>query len=55
MFFRTDRSIIVNIVRIVDMHPGAHGEYSVTLRNGTGLKSGQIYSSRLRAMASNAF
>jgi len=54
-FLRIHRSIIVNIGRIKDLQPGVHGEYSVTLRDGTRLQAGRTYSGRLRALANNGF
>jgi two-component system, LytTR family, response regulator len=55
IFLRIHRSIIVNIGRIRDLQSGAHGEYSITLRDGTCLQSGRIYADRLKALANNPF
>jgi two-component system LytT family response regulator len=55
IFLRIHRSIIVNLGRIRDLQPGAHGEYSITLRDGTRLQSGRTYADRLRALANNPF
>lgn len=33
-FLRIHRSVIVNMDRIVEMEPGYHGDYVVTLRSG---------------------
>jgi two-component system LytT family response regulator len=55
MFIRIHRSIIVNIGRIRDLQSGAHGEYSITLRDGTRLQSGRTYADRLKALANNPF
>jgi two-component system LytT family response regulator len=55
IFLRIHRSIIVNLVRIKNLEPGAHGEYVITLRDGARLQSGRTYSSRLRALVDNPF
>lgn len=55
MFVRIHRSIIVNFGRILTLQAGEHGEYLVTLRDGTRLQSGRAYSDRLRALANNPF
>jgi two-component system LytT family response regulator len=54
-FLRVHRSIIVNLGRIKELQSAAHGEYVITLRDGTRLKSGRTYSSRLRDLANNPF
>jgi two-component system LytT family response regulator len=54
-FMRIHRSIIVNLGRIKDLQSGAHGEYVVTLRDGTRLKSGRTYSNRLQPLIKNPF
>ncbi len=55
IFLRVQRSIIVNLRRIRDLQPGAHGEYLITLCDGTRLQSGRTYADRLRALVSNPF
>jgi two-component system LytT family response regulator len=55
IFLRIHRSVIVNVGRIKDLRPGAHGEYVITLRDGARLQSGRIYSDRLRALIKNPF
>jgi two-component system, LytTR family, response regulator len=55
IFRRIHRSIIVNIGRIRDLQSDAHGEYFITLRDGTRLRSGRIYADRLKALANNPF
>jgi two-component system LytT family response regulator len=55
IFLRIHRSIIVNLGRIRDLQPGVHGEYSITLQDGTRLQSGRTYADRLRALANNPF
>jgi two-component system LytT family response regulator len=46
-FIRIHRSAIVNIDRIKDLTPWSHGEYIVTLQDGTRLHAGRAYSHRL--------
>jgi two-component system, LytTR family, response regulator len=55
IFLRIHRSVIVNLVRIKNLQPGAHGEYVITLRDGARLQSSRTYSSRLRALVNNPF
>jgi two-component system LytT family response regulator len=55
ILLRIHRSIIVNLGRIKNLQPGAHGEYVITLRDGARLQSGRTYSSRLRALVNNPF
>jgi two-component system LytT family response regulator len=55
IFLRIHRSIIVNLGRIKNVQSAAHGEYVVTLRDGSRLQSGRTYSERLRALVSNPF
>lgn len=40
-FLRVHRSIIVNLSRIRELRPAAHGEYIIALRDGTRLQSGR--------------
>jgi len=54
-FLRIHRSLIVNVRRIKELQPVAHGEYMVTLQNGVRLQSGRLYSAKLRALAANPF
>jgi two-component system LytT family response regulator len=49
-FVRVHRSAIVNIERIAAMEPYFHGEYVLTLRDGTKLTSSRTCSGRLREM-----
>lgn len=55
IFLRIHRSMIVNLSRIRELQPGAHGEYSITLQDGTRLQSGRTYADRLKALANNPF
>lgn len=54
-FLRIHRSIIVNVSRIRELQPVSHGEYMVTLENGTRLQSSRNYSERLKALSANPF
>jgi two-component system LytT family response regulator len=55
IFLRVHRSTIVNVGRIKELQPGQHGEYLITLQDGTQLRSGRTYSNKLRALAANPF
>jgi two-component system LytT family response regulator len=54
-FLRIHRSVIVNVKRIKELEPLTHGEYVITLANGTRLQSGRMYSEKLKALAANPF
>ncbi len=47
-FVRVHRSIIVNLERITAVEPYFHGEYTLTLKDGTRLTSSRTHSRRLR-------
>ena len=49
-FVRVHRSAIVRLERIGSLEPYFHGEYVVTLRDGTKLTASRSYSARLRAL-----
>ncbi len=49
-FVRVHRSAIVNVERIVAIEPYFHGEYVLTLRDGTKVTSSRTCSGRLREM-----
>lgn len=49
-FVRIHRSAIVNIDRVAHIEPYVHGEYVVTLRDGTRLTSSRAHSAGLRAL-----
>ncbi len=49
-FVRIHRSAIVNVDRIASLEPYFHGEYVVTMRDGSRLTSSRSYSARLRAL-----
>ena len=49
-FLRIHRSTIVNVARIAHVEPHFHGEYIVTLRDGTRVTSSRSYSDRLRRL-----
>lgn len=55
IFVRIHRSIMVNIRRIKELQPAQHGEYVVTLRDGTRLQSGRAYNERVKALTANPF
>jgi two-component system, LytTR family, response regulator len=55
VFLRIHRSLIVNVSRIRELEPMAHGEYVVTLTSGARLQSSRAYSEKLRALATNPF
>jgi two-component system LytT family response regulator len=47
-FFRVHRSAIVNVDRIAALEPYFHGEYVLTMRDGSKLTSSRTHSGRLR-------
>lgn len=49
-FIRVHRSIIVNLERITTVEPYFHGEYTLTLNDGTRLISSRTHSPRLREL-----
>ncbi len=49
-FVRVHRSAIVNIDRLNRIEPHDHGEYVLTMRDGSRLTSSRAYSARLRAL-----
>ena len=55
IFLRIHRSIMVKLDRVKDVQSGAHGEYFITLRDGTRLQSGRTYADRLKAIVNNPF
>jgi two-component system, LytTR family, response regulator len=54
-FLRIHRSILVNVGRIQELEPAAHGEYVITLPHGVRVRSGRTYHEKLKALASNPF
>lgn len=54
-FLRIHRSHIVNVRRITQVWPLAHGQYVVELASGERLQSGRTYSDRIRELVSNRF
>lgn len=54
-FLRIHRSTIVNLGRVKELQPLFHGEYVVTLRNGTQLTSGRSYRDKLQPLLENQF
>jgi two-component system LytT family response regulator len=49
-FVRVHRSAIINVDRLKKLQPYFHGEYVVTLHDGTTMTSSRSYSDRLRAL-----
>lgn len=49
-FVRVHRSAIINVDRLKKLQPYFHGEYVITLQDGTTLTSSRTYSDRLRAL-----
>jgi two-component system LytT family response regulator len=49
-FIRVHRSIIINFDRVETIEPYSHGEYLVTLKDGTKLTTSRSYSGRLRRL-----
>jgi two-component system LytT family response regulator len=49
-FVRVHRSTIVNLERITSVEPYFHGEYTLTLKDGTRLTSSRTHSRRLREL-----
>jgi two-component system LytT family response regulator len=54
-FMRIHRSLIVNKRHIQEIEPVTHGEYVLTLRGGTRLKSGRTYERNIKTWAANPF
>lgn len=44
LFLRIHRSLIVNLQQVKELHPWAHGEFLLTLHDGTHLSSSRSYS-----------
>jgi two-component system LytT family response regulator len=53
-FLRIQRSTIINVRRIKELHPLFRGEYEVVLRDGTRLASGRGYRDRLHELFGNS-
>lgn len=47
-FLRIHRSLIVNMQQVKELHPWAHGEFLLTLHDGTHLSSSRSYSESLQ-------
>lgn len=52
-FLRIQRSTIINVRRIKELHPLFKGEYEIVLRDGTRLASGRGYRDRLQELFGN--
>ena len=55
MFLRIHRSLVVNVTRIRELQPVAHGEYAITLASGVRLQSSRVYHEKVKALAANPF
>jgi two-component system, LytTR family, response regulator len=53
-FLRVHRSIVVNLSAIKEITPSFHGEYEITLQDGTELRSGRTYGEAMRQLLSNS-
>jgi two-component system LytT family response regulator len=53
-FIRIQRSAIINVARIKELHTLFRGEYEVVLRDGTRLASGRGYRDRLQELFGNS-
>jgi two-component system, LytTR family, response regulator len=53
-FLRVHRSIIVNLNAIKEITPGLHGDYEITLQDGSDVRSGRTYSDAMRQLLSNS-
>lgn len=49
-FVRIHRSVLVNLDRVVRLEPKGHGEYLITMRDGTRLSSSRTHGERLHAL-----
>ena len=49
-FVRIHRSLIVNLEFVQRLEPSEHGEYVITMRDGSRLRSSRSYNEQLRAM-----
>jgi two-component system LytT family response regulator len=54
-FLRVQRSTIINVRRIKELHPLFRGEYEIVLKDGTRLASGRGYRDRLQELFGNTF
>lgn len=52
-FLRVQRSTIINVRRIKELHPLFKGEYEIVLRDGTRLASGRGYRDKLQELFGN--
>ena len=49
-FARIHKSVIVNVDRVRELEALSHGEFVVTLRDGKQLRSGRVFSDRLKSL-----
>jgi two-component system, LytTR family, response regulator len=55
MFLRIHRSLIVNVKYILELETGAHGEFIVSLKDGTRLQASRSYHEKIKTWAANPF
>jgi two-component system, LytTR family, response regulator len=53
-FLRVHRSVVVNLNTIKEITPGLHGDYEITLQDGTAVRSGRTYGDAMRQLLSNS-
>jgi two-component system LytT family response regulator len=49
-FVRVHRSAIINVDRVAELQPHAHGEYRLTMKDGSRLTSSRAHSANLRSL-----
>jgi two-component system, LytTR family, response regulator len=54
-FLRVHRSILLQVARIAELRPIAHGEYQITMASGAQLRSGRTYHDRVKQLLRNPF
>lgn len=54
-FLRVHRSTIVQLGRIAELRPTAHGEYQIALASGAKVRSGRTYHERVKQLLRNSF
>jgi two-component system LytT family response regulator len=53
-FLRIQRSVIVNLGFIRHLQAASHGEYTITMVDGSELRSGRTYRERIKALVDNS-
>lgn len=54
-FLRVHRSTIIQLARIAELRPLAHGEYQITLASGAKVRTGRTYHERVKELLRNPF